>query len=679
MQVAARGLSIRQRLTLIVLAVAIPMLLLLAGIVWWLAHRESEKRRDAMLYASHAILSAVDAQLGKYMTVAQMLAASPSLQRDDLASFREEAARGLPGMSRYWVVLADARGQQVFNTLVSAEGPLPPVASKVLPDEIRAFQTKQVQISDLISGPAAKMPAIVVGAPVFHAGAPAYYLMIGVDVTVFRDLLYAQHVPKGWLPAIIDRQGNFIVRFLHHERFVGKPASAGWRAVMQREGVFEFPWLEGRPITHANTVSPLSGWAIGISVHNDVFEAPIRQTVLVASLVGLAVTLSSMLLAAWAARRIALPIKTLETAAQTLRRGEPASFAATGVPEVDHALAAFDTACKTLRIEEQRRRAIVETAVDAIVVIDQDGIVQSFNPAAERIFGYQANEIVGKSINLLMPEPQRRAHDGHIRAYLKTGVAKIIGIGREEVGQRKDGTTLPIDLAVAEWRDGDKRFFTAIMRDITARKQAEERIQLVMRELSHRTKNLLAVVQTIAWKTARTSIDLKDFEERFAKRVAALARSHELLIEGNWDGVALKDLVCDQLHLFGADEHLDVDGPDLVLKPASAQTLGLALHELATNAAKFGALTCAAGRIEVTWSVDLQDDASGQFRMCWRETGGPKVSAPGHKGFGHTVIKDMTERALNGEVALEFPPEGLVWHFTAPAIAALGGPPSVAD
>jgi len=318
MQVAARGLSIRQRLTLIVLVVAIPMLLLSAFIVWWLAGRESEKRRDAMLYASRAVLSAVDAQLDKYITVALMFATSPSLQRDDLASFREEAERTLPGISGYWVALADPRGRQVVNTLVSARGPLPPVTPKVLPDEIRAFETKQFQISDVISGPVAKMPVIVVGVPVFHAGEPAYYLMIGVDVTVFRDLLNSQHIPEGWLPAVIDRQGKFIVRALDNERWVGKPASAGWRAVMQLDGVFEFPSLKGQLTTHANTVSPLSGWAVGISVDNDVFAAPIRQTILIASLAGLAVTLLSMLLAAWAARRIAIPIKALETGARTL-------------------------------------------------------------------------------------------------------------------------------------------------------------------------------------------------------------------------------------------------------------------------------------------------------------------------------------------------------------------------
>ena len=220
-----------------------------------------------------------------------------------------------------------------------------------------------------------------------------------------------------------------------------------------------------------------------------------------------------------------------------------------------------------------------------------------------------------------------------------------------------------------------KRFFTGIMRDITKRKQAEEHVRFIMRELSHRTKNLLAVVQTMAWKTARTSLDLEDFEDRFASRVQALACSHDLLTKREWHGVRLEDLVRGQLHLFGAEKHLDAHGPDLVLRPEAAQNLGLALHELATNAAKYGALTRPAGRIEVGWSIDLEDAASPQFRMYWRETGGPEASPPKRNGFGHTVIKEMTGRALKGEVALEFTPEGFVWQLTAPTIACLTNPP----
>jgi two-component sensor histidine kinase len=261
-----------------------------------------------------------------------------------------------------------------------------------------------------------------------------------------------------------------------------------------------------------------------------------------------------------------------------------------------------------------------------------------------------------------MPEPHRSAHSRYVGAYLRTGDAKVIGIGREVEGRRKDGSIVPIDLAVTQWQIAGKRFFTGIMRDISARKKAEEHVRLVMRELSHRTKNLLAVVQTMAWQTGRTSIDLNDFEQRFTRRVDALARSHELLVKSGWHGAALGELVRTQLTPFlDADARLAVEGPRLVLNPEAAQNIGLALHELATNASKYGALSCPDGKIEVSFSV-LADRGADRLRLRWREIGGPEVMTPTRTGFGHTVIKKIM--AHYGDVAIDFRPEGLVWQLT---------------
>ena len=124
---------------------------------------------------------------------------------------------------------------------------------------------------------------------------------------------------------------------------------------------------------------------------------------------------------------------------------------------------------------DARYRAIIDTAVDAIVVIDEAGNIESFNKSAERIFGYMADEVIGKNVRLLMPEPYRTEHDGYLDHYRTTGQRRIIGIGREVVGQRKDGSTFPLDLSIAEWRAGERRYFTGIMRDVTERKQAEAR------------------------------------------------------------------------------------------------------------------------------------------------------------------------------------------------------------
>jgi PAS domain S-box-containing protein len=200
--------------------------------------------------------------------------------------------------------------------------------------------------------------------------------------------------------------------------------------------------------------------------------------------------------------------------------------------------------------------------------------------------------------------------------------------------------------------------------DVTERKRAEEHVRFVMSELSHRTKNLMAVVQAIAWQTAQRSAGFEDFEQNFTQRIEALARSHDLLVNRNWEGVVLEDLVRAQLAPFldSTMERLAAHGPALLLMPQGAQDLGLALHELATNASKYGALSVANGKIDIGWRID----GGKRFQMTWRETGGPAVRAPTHKGFGFTVITSTLSRAFNGEARLGYSPEGLTWELAAP-------------
>lgn len=341
-------MNIARRLTLIVLAVAIPMLLLSGLIVLQLADNQREAQRNSIMYVSRAILSAADAQVGRYIAIAQALAASSALQQDDFAAFREEAERALPGLPGAWVVLVDTRGHQLVNTLLPASQPLPRANAQRLADETRAFESKRVQVEDVIIGMVAEAPVTGVGVGVFRAGEPVYYLTIAVKASAFYELLNSQRLPDGWLAAMIDRRGNYIVRSLDNERLAGKPASQGWRAIMKEEGWFEVRSREGNPLSAANVVSPLSGWAVSVAAYKDVFEAPIRRTILITSSVGFAVTAISVLLAAWAARTITRPIKALETGAEALSRNQPVSFAVTGVAEVDQALEAFAMASRTL-------------------------------------------------------------------------------------------------------------------------------------------------------------------------------------------------------------------------------------------------------------------------------------------------------------------------------------------
>ena len=208
--------------------------------------------------------------------------------------------------------------------------------------------------------------------------------------------------------------------------------------------------------------------------------------------------------------------------------------------------------------------------------------------------------------------------------------------------------------------------------DITERKEREAHIRFLLSEVSHRSKNLLAVVQAIASQTARATHSPDDFADDFSARLKSLASSLDLLVQQEWLGVSVRGLVQSQLGHYAEprDARVSVDGPDVMLSPLAAQYLGMALHELSTNAVKYGSLSRPAGKVAIAW--DVATEPSGRrFRMSWREDGGPAVTAPTKTGFGSLVIERMAAEALHGEVTLEYPRQGVRWSLDADATATL--------
>jgi PAS domain S-box-containing protein len=204
------------------------------------------------------------------------------------------------------------------------------------------------------------------------------------------------------------------------------------------------------------------------------------------------------------------------------------------------------------------------------------------------------------------------------------------------------------------------------VQDITERKEREEKEHLLMREINHRAKNMLSVVDSIAHQTAARNPE--DFVERFSDRVQALSANQDLLVRNEWTGVEIADLVRAQLAHFAdlIGSRIAMQGPTLRLNPASAQAIGLALHELATNAGKYGSLSTYTGRVDIGWGTD--DDT---FTMSWTEREGPPVSVPKRRGFGTIVMEAMAERNVGGTVDLDYAPSGVTWRLTCPAANAL--------
>lgn len=207
-----------------------------------------------------------------------------------------------------------------------------------------------------------------------------------------------------------------------------------------------------------------------------------------------------------------------------------------------------------------------------------------------------------------------------------------------------------------------------IVEDITERKRAEEQTALLLKEVNHRAKNLLAVIQSIAQLTADHEPP-EAFYLSFSERLLGLAASHDLLVEPNWQSVSLATLIKSQLPHFAGliGDRIVIKGPGFELGSSAAQAIGMALHELGTNAAKYGALSTAEGRVKIGWTVS-SGAAGGEprFVMTWTEEGGPPVAEPQRRGFGYAVTVNMPEHLLEADVSLSFMPRSVVWTLSAP-------------
>ncbi|TLG78100.1 sensor histidine kinase [Methylocystis sp. B8] len=218
------------------------------------------------------------------------------------------------------------------------------------------------------------------------------------------------------------------------------------------------------------------------------------------------------------------------------------------------------------------------------------------------------------------------------------------------------------------FEDGRAVRILGTARDITPRKQREQHVRVLLRELVHRSKNLLAVVQAMSRQTAAGSPSLEEFQRKFAARLQALSMAHDLLVSQDWRGASMRELVraqlayCMDVARGDLPARAKIDGPIIMLKPEAAQNIGLALHELATNALSYGGLSRPDGAVSLTWRFD-----DGRLNIEWRESGGPAVAMPPREGFGHKVIKRLVAQALDGTATLNFPPEGLIWTLSIPA------------
>lgn len=352
-----------------------------------------------------------------------------------------------------------------------------------------------------------------------------------------------------------------------------------------------------------------------------------------------------------------------------------ADGAVIGISKVTHDISERRRAEATLQEREEQFRTLANSVPQLVWMANSDGWIVWYN---DRWYEYTGTT------------PEQMEGDGWHRVHDPAVLPDVVARWNESVRTGKlfdmtfplrgaDGTFRPFLTRVVPLHDSQGRVarWFGTSTDIAAQVEHERHLNFVMRELSHRSKNLLAVVQAMARQTMQHSGGFEDFEGRFMGRLHGLARSHDVLVRQDWTGATIRDLVSAQLAPFVREDgaSVELEGENLILKPDAVQNLGFALFELGTNAVKYGALAAPAGKVKISWDM-VESSGRKHVRFVWQETGGPPVTQPLRKGFGAMVIERFIAVTFGGHVESLFLPEGFCWTLEIPAEHLLSEPPA---
>jgi PAS domain S-box-containing protein len=671
---------------LVMLGSAIVAPLLLFGAYAGYRTGEAQLRdvRENLAMEARTLSANVDREIIGHMERLRALAASPSLRHGDFVEFRRQAEASLglrhslprPRLKEEVasdpkegaILLIDRNMQQLVNTRVPIGQPLPKAGA---PNGIaRALATGEPQVTGLFMALPINQLLVTVIVPVKIDGENRYGLAGSPDQYAIARVVAATELPAGWQAQAVvsDATHRIIASSDQVVQSIGKELPPEqWHG--QEPGVFEFINAEGRLSLEASTRSELTGWETAVWAPKALLEAPVRaqwRTLGVMALLAIALVVA---LALRLGRIIAHAVSHAARVALAAGEGAPLLPSPTSVTEVNTLMAQLWQTANLLRESKDRLQVALDAAQLGSWQYDPVSRIVTGDARCQQIFDVARDEAAIEEV--LMPvhpddaerlwsaiaaaldpaDPKRsaaefrlRRRNGEVRWVETLGLAYFEGAGRERRAVNVAGTA----------------------QDITERKEREEKEHLLMREINHRAKNMLSVVESIAHQTASRNPD--EFVERFSERIQALSANQDLLVRNEWQGVDVEDLVRAQLAHFAdlIGSRITVHGPRLRLNPASAQAIGLALHELGTNAGKYGALSTDSGHVDVTWGI-----GGDTLTMKWAERAGPPVSAPQRRGFGSTVMEAMAERSLSGTVELDYAPSGVTWRLTCPAARAL--------
>jgi two-component sensor histidine kinase len=659
-----------------------------ALVVGWLSYRDYRDRiGSSLLAASRAIMVSVDGELDQALAFVDGLSTSPNFVKGDFAALQVQAREALAPYG-YVLILKSADGQQEYvNTHrpprsiggVRVSGGLQPGSAESA--YLRRVEDRWLAMVDV---------------PIEDQnGQRVYTMVVGVPIDMFQEVLRAQHLPPNWSPVVLDKDWVIVARGVNPEKFVGhKGAGEEFRNDPTNQ-IHEVRGLEGVSSIAAHSHSSSYGWTTAVATSQaNIFEMALRPALL-AAIGGFLASGLLIVLAAFLSTYLAGAIRKLASTVVGFPDSAVNQMPKFRVRELRLVAQALNQAAITVRAELENMRRLnelsavlmreennFETCCDEIIrtaiaissadkgnmqifdeasrslrVVAQQGFHEGFLKYFESVDDHAAGScctvIMATNEQVIVDDvltskifvdqtAQKVLLEAEVRAVISTPLKSSKGNLLGVISTHFSRPGYP--------NERQLRLTNILARqaaDYLERKQSEQIQQTIVLELQHRSNNLLAVIQSIAQHTLAGDQSKKTFEAR----LQALARANRALVKSNWGGIDLNQLVCAELEVFS--QRASISGVSVLLSPQHAQNFALALHELATNSAKYGAFSTATGKVQVSWTIE-PDEAGSVLKFKWKESGGPPVNPPTRHGFGSQLLK-----GIFSNVSLEYPVEGL--------------------
>lgn len=648
--------SIKFRIVALVVTIVAPLIVLFTLVTMDLAAANRATIELQRQSTTHELSASVDRKFLELRGVLNGIALSLASQTAISMQFDQPLAQKakIAQIVDLWRFDATANVKEKFM-----DGPQSLLRHALSNDLIAQVFSGQSSVSR-VNGVGFDSATIIIAVPVFqNSNTVTSGLAAEIKVSYFAQVFKEAGMKDHWVAAVVDQDGNFIARSLDGNKRVGTPSRPEIIAAAKKQessGTFENVTSEGLSVLNSYLRSPITQWTSIVAVSKAELDAPMQRA-LTYMLIGSLGALALSLLAAMVfAARIARPIANLSRYVTSLAEGKTIVPEKYKISEIETVRVSLDHAMA----KSARLVALVAASGDAIVSAGLDDKIQDWNNGAEKLFGYSAQDIIGMNKSILVPKESMSNFRAQRAQILKGEV-----IRGETVYLKKDSTRVDVELVIAPIKDARRAItgYSTTIRDISERTAARDHRLLLMRELAHRTKNQLAIIQSIAQQTSRNATTIDSFISAFNGRIQGLSASHDILSKQHWQAIPLHELVRSQMSVLTEelDKSVKLNGPEIALNAVHAEALGLALHELTTNSIKYGALSKSSGKVAVTWTV-IHHDSSPHVLFEWRESHGPRIKKrPTREGFGSKVLNHIVAISLGGKSHSEFLSEGFSW------------------